>query len=110
MDINQYLKVNEQFERLSRGKEIRRLAKSVVCADGFTMSVQVSEGHYCTPRRNHSAFYSEVEVGYPSKREELIMPFAEESNRPTDTVYRYVPVAIVDEVIAKHGGFKPEGE
>ena len=29
---------------------------------------------------------------------------------PTDTVYGYVPVSIVDEVIAKHGGFKVENE
>jgi len=38
------------------------------------------------------------------------MPFAEQEEHPTDTVYGYVPVSIVDEVIAKHGGFKSEIE
>tara|TARA_R110000824_G_scaffold40890_1_gene122157 strand:- start:215 stop:427 length:213 start_codon:yes stop_codon:yes gene_type:complete len=48
--------------------------------------------------------YREVEVGFPSDREELLMHWAEESNRPTDTVYGWVPVAVVTNVIAKHGG------
>jgi hypothetical protein len=74
------------------------------------MSVQVSSSHYCTPRINNADFYSKVEIGYPSEVEPLIMEFAEQADRPTDTVYGYVPVSIVDEVIAKHGGFKVENE
>ena len=34
------------------------------------------------------------------------MPYAEDRERPTDTVYGYVPVEIVERVIEKHGGIK----
>jgi len=80
------------------------LNKTVLCADGFTMSVQANESAYCSPRVNDATLYIEVEVGLPSEREELIMPWAESSSRPTDTVYAYVPASVVTNVIAKHGG------
>ena len=76
----------------------------VVCADGFSMSVQAHAGAYCIPRMTGAPVYREVEVGFPSEREELLMEWAEEADRPTDTVYGYVPVGIVTNVIAKHGG------
>ena len=110
MNINQFLKANMQVKEVAGGYEYREQSPRVVCADGFNMSVQVSSSHYCTPRTNDSAFYSNVEIGYPSEREELLMPFAEQEDEPTYTVYGYVPVSIVDEVIAKHGGFKSEIE
>ena len=80
------------------------LNKKIVCADGFTMSVQANENAYCSPRVNSATMYVEVEIGYPSAREELIMPWAESPATPTDTVYGYVPVSVVTNVIAKHGG------
>jgi hypothetical protein len=78
--------------------------KVVICADGFEMSVQANEGAYCEPRLNNQKKYNLVEVGYPSEEEELIMPWAEESDKPTDTVYGWVPVDVVTNVIVKHGG------
>ena len=80
------------------------LNKKVICADGFTMSVQANENAYCTPRDTHAENYSEVEIGFPSEEEPLIMPWCEDPRRPTDTVYGYVPVNIVTQVIVKHGG------
>jgi len=80
------------------------LNKKVVCADGFTMSVQANEGAYCEPRRHNERVYTLVEVGYPSEEEPLIMSWAESPDRPTDTVYAYVPVDVVTTVIVKHGG------
>lgn len=82
------------------------------CVDGFHMSVQGHIGAYCQPRvgfdeaRHHCGGFYSVEVGFPSEREELLMPYVEDENDPTGTVYGYVPVTIVDEVIAKHGGLK----
>jgi len=81
-----------------------KLNEQVVCADGFSMSVQAHAGAYCLPRMTGASIYREVEVGFPSEREELLMEWAEESNRPTDTVYGWVPVQVVTDVIAKHGG------
>jgi len=85
------------------------LNKKVVCADGFTMSVQAHESAYCEPRLNKQKNYSLVEVGFPSSEEKLLMPWAEDKNRPRETVYGYVPVGTVTNVIAKHGGIV-EGE
>ena len=104
--LNKYLQTNKVIRYLSGGYEIREHAPAIVCADGFTMSVQVSDGHYCLPRENDALFYYKVEVGYPSKVEPLLLEYAEEPARPTDTVYGYVPVSVVEAVIGKHGGFK----
>ena len=78
----------------------------VVCNDGFEMSVQASRGNYCQPREDHAEHYSEVEVGYPSSREELLMAYAEDKERPTNTVYGWVPSDIIRHIIDKHGGIK----
>lgn len=75
----------------------------LVCADGFSMSVQASFGHYCTPRDNDGP-WTEAEVGFPSSAEELLIPYAEDEEDPTETVYAYVPVSVIREVIRKHGG------
>ena len=69
------------------------------------MSVQASEGHYCRPRNNFGP-YSMVEVGYPSEAVPELMEYAESPQTPTGTVYGYVPVEVVDVVIAAHGGIK----
>jgi hypothetical protein len=76
----------------------------VVCADGFKMSVQANHGTYCVPRRSNADKYTEVEVGFPNAIEPMLMEYAENEENPTDTVYGYVPVQVVTNVIAKHGG------
>ena len=78
--------------------------KQVVCRDGFRMSVQAGVTMYSMPRKNNAMRYKEVEVGYPSTEESLILEYAENPKAPTDTVYAYVPAEIVTLVIAKHGG------
>jgi len=83
--------------------------EAVTCADGFRMSVQGNEGAYCEPRLNSQKEYNLVEVGFPSEEEPLIMPWCEDNSKPTDTVYGYVPVDVVTNVIVKHGGMV-EGE
>jgi hypothetical protein len=83
--------------------------KMVVCADGFNMSVQAHDGAYCEPRLDAQRNYTLVEIGFPSAAEPLIMPWCEDESKPTDTVYAYVPVDVVTNVIVKHGGMV-EGE
>ena len=80
------------------------LNEKVVCADGFSMSVQAHEGAYCHPRIDAATRYSAVEVGYPSMKEDLLMDWAEEPSKPTETVYGWVPAERVALVIAKHAG------
>ena len=74
----------------------------VICADGFNMSVQAHDGAYCSPRENNAEKYKEVEVGFPSAEEPLLMDYCEDRNDPTGTIYAYVPVGVVTNVIAKH--------
>ena len=88
-----------------RGNEYLRRAR-IECNDGFSMSVQGGTSfHYCTPRENVNE-YEEVEIGFPSEKEELIMQYAENKDEPTDTVYGYVPIETVEAVVEKHGGIK----
>tara|TARA_R100001082_G_scaffold107030_1_gene80483 strand:- start:2955 stop:3257 length:303 start_codon:yes stop_codon:yes gene_type:complete len=82
----------------------KKLNKTVVCADGFSMSVQANGTAYCHPRQEHAEQYTEVEIGFPSEEEELLMEWAENPSEPTDTVYAWVPAGRVSLVIAKHGG------
>lgn len=84
------------------------LNKRIVCNDGFEISVQANEFAYCKPRKTDNDFYYEVECGFPSEKPDLIMEYAENSESPTDTVYGYVPIELVEELIASHGGIKNE--
>ena len=84
--------------------KMKKLHKRVLCADGFSMSVQANAGTYCCPRTNNADSYISVEVGFPSHVEPLLMPFCEDPKDPTETVYAYVPSTTIYLVIAKHGG------
>ena len=108
MKINEYLAQHCKIKEIFHGLSLRELAPGVVCKDGFGMSVQVGCTHYCSPRVNNAIYYSAVEIGFPSEKEDLLMPFAEDEEAPTKTVYGYVPVDIVNQVIQKHGGFRSE--
>ena len=68
------------------------------------MSVQANETAYCEPRINDAEKYTAVEIGYPSMPETLLMEWAEDKKRPTDTVYGWVPSERVSLVCIKHGG------
>ena len=81
-----------------------KMNKNVVCKDGFTMSVQAGETQYCHPRETGADKYTEVEIGFPNRPEDLLLEYAENADRPTETVYAYVPASLVTLVIAKHGG------
>ena len=113
-DFNEYQRQfpNDGDKRENADSAVRHLlyrhrsVPHLVCADGFIMSVQASEMHYCTPRVTGSPAYSEVEVGFPSERQEELIPYAEEARKPTETVYGYTPVGIINAIVEKHGGLK----
>ena len=119
MKINEFIKDNlkvtypaDEYSSLKL-KDMMTTSRlpHIVCADGFSMSVQVGYSLYSTPKKVAKR-YSAVEIGFPSEPEELIkewaefLPFSEEDEEPdyTDTVYPYVPVGVVDKVLKKHGG------
>ena len=55
-------------------------------ADGTSLSVQVSETHYCSPRNNWGPYY-EVEVGFPmtAEGEASILPIVKYEPKEGDT-------------------------
>lgn len=75
----------------------------IICNDGFSMSVQGSKGHYCSPRQMQD-WYTKMEIGYPSLAVEDLMQYAEDSDSSTQTVYGYVPCLIIENIIFNHGG------
>jgi len=89
---------------------------AVVCKDGFTMSVQASAYHYCSPKIHNAESYTEVEIGYPNNREPLLDKYCEgyglwvkgkelfKDSTFKNAVYPYVPADVLIEVIMKHGG------
>ena len=121
--INGFIKNHLKVTNLAENKDLLRCVKPIVwknkdmmtstrlpqiiCSDGFSMSVQVGFSLYSTPKKVAKR-YSNVEIGFPSDHEPLIEKWAEnlfeDSPDFTDTVYPYVPVKVVDEVLKKHGG------
>lgn len=65
MNLNQFFEKTYKVEERYNYQEIR---PQITCKDGIHLSVQASDGHYCSPRRNGTGPYFEVEVGYPSIR------------------------------------------
>lgn len=90
---------------VGRDEHLHHVPK-ITCRDGLVMSVQASAFHYCTPRDSIGP-WREVEIGFPSQCVEQFMPYIDGSqdDDPTGTVYGYVPIETVAEVIAEHGGF-----
>ncbi len=77
----------------------------IVCADGFYVSVQASENRYCAPREDYGPWY-QVELGFPSEAVPSWMEYAEDTEKPTDTVYGWVPLGVVAAELARRGGIK----
>lgn len=97
MNVRQFLAIT--FD----AKKEYLVRKPIFCNDGFNVSVQASNGHYCSPRINTDKYLS-VELGFPSEEEILIKEYAENKKDLTQTVYGWTPIEVVEEVIEKHGG------
>lgn len=100
-NFNEYAKASRNFKY---AKGDFRILKEVVCMDGFSISVQASSRHYCQPRETGANEYQLVECGYPSQAPEFILQYAEDIEQPTETIYGYVPVELVNKLIDSHGG------
>lgn len=105
MNTNEFLKATEDVAYVTKLKrEFPRPRPHVICKDGYKISIQANTYTYCDPKENHADFYSEVELGFPNREDDLINDYAEDPDDPTGTVYGYVPVEVVDKLLEKHGG------
>lgn len=82
------------------------IAEEVLCADGYTVSIQAAPFHYCSPKRYFYDVtkYTHLELGFPSCTDELLDFYADDTDNLLDTVYGRVPVDVVLALIEKHGG------
>jgi hypothetical protein len=100
--VQAWVKSGEEISFAVRMKRAR-YAPRIKCRDGFEFSVQASANHYCTPRTDDARAYTHFEVGFPSQYEESLAPYAETTDT-TDTVFGWVPLAVIAYLINKHGG------
>lgn len=111
-DVNLFLRMTKrywEFQDFSDATYLMRYPINrprAVCKDGFSISIQASSHHYCRPRIDNTDFYSYVELGYPSEKEEVLMEYADNLNDNEEyrTVYPCVPVDIVNKILESHGG------
>lgn len=107
MTVKDWLKKSVRIHTYYDGSvEIQEKRPRLCCNDGFSISVQASEFHYCDPQLNGVQDYESVELGFPSVEDELINEYAEDCMNYTETVYGYVPMEIVEKLIKKHGGIR----
>ena len=113
MTTNEFLKAFLAVIPLSYevNRSYQILRPYVMCNDGFGISIQASDCHYCEPRISQFPEkdfipYEEVELGYPTEADGDLLDYQEcpGVQDPTGSVYGYVPVEIVDKVLEKHGG------
>ncbi len=102
MKINEFIQKYRTVKTLVPGLTSSH-TPHVVCKDGFKMSVQAGQSLYSEPK-DVTDHYEEMEIGFPSKEENLIASYADDEENLCGTVYGYVPCSIIDEVIEKHGG------
>lgn len=97
--------VNEYLRRCDRhrARGLYSTVPPVVCRDGFSMSIQAGSHHYSRPR-SPTGPWQAVECGFPSAVDSTLMPYAETEDDPLHTVYAYVPVTLVSEILERHGG------
>ena len=118
MTINEYInkyrniKVLKDFRGTNMEKDfedgiMRRIKNPyVICKDDFTFSAQASESHYSKPK-GLADEYEEIEIGFPSYNDPIIAKYREDygcEETFSSAVYGYVPVGVVDKLIAVHGG------
>ena len=115
MTINEFIRKYRKFEEFEVTSGLSKQlpwTPHVICNDDFEFSAQASYTHYSEPRAM-SDEYTQVEIGYPSLNDRIIAEYREdygweEGHGLTNPVYPYVPVEVVDELIAYHGGINED--
>jgi len=108
-EINTYIIAMKKLINSKRGY-IARIVPRIEMNDGFSVSMQASCGHYCSPRDSNTIddnvdeIHTAFELGYPSEIEELITEYAEDKTELTETAYGWVPLKTVLKLIKKHNG------
>lgn len=94
------------------GKLDTQLFPDMVFEDGTVLTVQAHYGAMSTPRDDYAPRYSHVEVIATIGAEPLLEPYLMPGSEISMEVmtYAYVPVAVVEQIIERHGGLKGSGQ
>lgn len=98
MNLNEYIATEK-----AKAAHATLPIAAVVCADGFTISVQASRYHYCAPRENDGP-WTNVECGFPSEAAPAIEDYKDGDDNDCESVFAGVPIELVEKLIASHGG------
>ena len=105
------------YSSMTTDEDIPTTRTRIILVDGESVSVQANEYCYCSPRENqswgellhyHSVPYFKYEIGFPSFVAGEWMGYADQPEKPIDTVYGYVPADVVQRVLDAHGGIDVE--
>ena len=99
-------RTDADYTNIGTSRQWAKSRERIKCADGFDLSVQAGEYLYSTPRVDAGP-WTHVEVGFPSDRPEPWAEwsqYVEDEKDPTGTVYAYVPLEMVEALVASHGG------
>jgi hypothetical protein len=101
MNTNEFLQKTQDTRRNSGIAQVRN---PVQLGDGLFISIQASKFHYCTPRVDNAPAYTTVEISFQGA-----VPAELDSYRdlPSESVFGFVPVELVDKLVEQHGGFLP---
>lgn len=84
--------------------EYKERTPRIYCMDGTSFSIQTGEYNYCTPRDNIGP-WTHVELGFPSKKFDCLTPYQDNSESDQEsTVFGFVPIELVRDMIDKCGG------
>ena len=109
MNLKEYLILTHYTKPL-----FNNMRPSLICNDGFKMSIQSGSGYHCEPREE-TTIYKTVEIGFPNYDDILavfqcgsIEQYEAEKiyylKDPLDGILERVPIELIQKVIDKHGG------
>lgn len=98
MKACEWVKGQKEFKLRINPDCMEFIIPRAVCADGFSISIQASRFHYCSPREDFADEYRSYELGYPSKDEPLLESYREKN------VFPFVPADLVEQIVEEHGG------
>lgn len=91
------------IEHLQKYVSTADVVSRVIFFSTQSISIQASRYHYSSPNSDTGPWYK-FELGHPSKDFDILKPYAEDSDDYTRSVYPYVPVDVVLELIKENGG------
>ena len=94
----------EQFIKDTKQVAFGEKRPEITCKDGYSISVQASSNHYCSPRKDGLTEYNEYEAnGITEAQIAQLEEWAENPNEK-HPIYGFVPKEEIKQLLLEHGG------